>query len=53
LALPNRVFSGQASSRITDYPNCAKPGTLAVILEEHNQFFGELPNIGNFMSNKF
>jgi len=28
LALANRVYSGQASSRITDYPNCAKPGTL-------------------------
>ena len=32
LALANRVSSGQASSRITEYPNCAKPGTLAVIL---------------------
>ncbi len=28
LALANRVSSGQASSRITDYPNCAKPVTL-------------------------
>jgi len=25
LALANRVFSGQASSRITEYPNFAKP----------------------------
>ena len=33
LALANRVSSGQASSRITDYPNCAKPGTLCVILQ--------------------
>ncbi len=32
LALANRVFSGQASSRITHYPNCAKPWTLAVTL---------------------
>jgi uncharacterized protein len=28
LALANRVSSGQASSRITHYPNCAKPWTL-------------------------
>jgi hypothetical protein len=35
LALANRVSSGQASSRITDYPNCAKPGTLAVIVKRH------------------
>ena len=32
LALANRVSSGQASSWITEYPNCAKPGTLADIL---------------------
>ena len=35
LALAYRVSSGQASSRITDYPNCAKPGTLAVIVKRH------------------
>ena len=35
LALANRVYSGQANSRITDYPNCAKPVTLC---EMHYQF---------------
>ncbi|MFN6378350.1 MAG: hypothetical protein ACK4WD_03695 [Flavobacteriales bacterium] len=34
LALANRVFSGQASSWITNYPNCAKPGTLPVSLKD-------------------
>ncbi|BDQ12071.1 hypothetical protein [Sediminibacterium sp. TEGAF015] len=34
LALANRGFSGQASSINTDYPNGAKPRTLAVIANE-------------------
>jgi hypothetical protein len=38
LALANRVSSGQASSRITHYPNCAKPGTLAANYGEPNNF---------------
>ncbi|HLD52403.1 MAG TPA: hypothetical protein VJA82_03805, partial [Sediminibacterium sp.] len=29
LALTNRVYSGQASSWITDYPTSAKPRTLS------------------------
>jgi len=39
LALANRVPAlrdGQASCWITDYPNCAKPGTLAVILTKND-----------------
>jgi len=34
LALTNRGFSGQASSRNTDYPTSVKPRTLAVMLTD-------------------
>jgi len=42
LALANRGFSGKASSRITHYPNCAKPGTLAVTPKEIIQILYEV-----------
>ena len=45
LALANRVFSGQASSRIKDYPNCAKPGTLCARQFNPVYMFGRLMQI--------
>jgi len=36
LALTNRVYSGQASSWITDYPTSAKPRTLVAINDDPN-----------------
>jgi len=38
LALANRVYSGQASSRKTDYPTSVKPPTLAVIAKIRYSF---------------
>jgi len=55
LALANRVFSGQASSRITDYPNCAKPWTLAatyklyMILDYEKNIFITILDIVEFI----
>ncbi len=45
LALTNRVYSGQASSRIKDYPNCAKPGTLCARQFNPVYMFGRLMQI--------
>ncbi|MEI6264352.1 MAG: S41 family peptidase [Sphingobacteriia bacterium] len=45
LALANRVSSGQASSRITDYPNCAKPGTLVLRQSQSSKIYSSMTRI--------